>query len=244
MQILVANIPVEVVKKKIKNMHLSVLPPDGKVRVSAPETLSDESIVMFVRTKIGWIRKQQEKFELQPRQSERQYVSGETLYVWERQFFLQVEYSYKGNSLVLVGDKAILTVRKESTAKQRENFVNEWYRTLLKAEVEKYLPKWERITGLKCSGWQSKYMTTKWGTCNTSTGKIWLNLQLAKKPIECLEYVILHELSHLKVKNHGPEFVAILDQHMPYWREYKRQLNDSKLDYMISSNVEDEEVRP
>lgn len=244
MQILIANIPVEIVKKKIKNMHLSVLPPDGKVRVSAPETLSDESIIMFVRTKVGWIRKQQEKFELQPRQSERHYVSGETLYVWGRQFFLQVEYSYKGNSLILVGDKAILTVRKESTAKQRENFVNEWYRTLLKAEVEKYLPKWERITGLKCSGWQSKYMTTKWGTCNTSTGKIWLNLQLAKKPIECLEYVILHELSHLKVKNHGPEFVAILDQHMPYWREYKRQLNDSKLDYMIPSNTADEEVWP
>ena len=232
MQILVANIPVEVVKKKIKNMHLSVLPPDGKVRVSAPETLSDESIVMFVRTKIGWIRKQQEKFELQPRQSERQYVSGETLYVWERQFFLQVEYSYKGNSLVLVGDKAILTVRKESTAKQRENFVNEWYRTLLKAEVEKYLPKWERITGLKCSGWQSKYMTTKWGTCNTSTGKIWLNLQLAKKPIECLEYVILHELIHLKVRNHGPEFVTEMNRYMQNWREIRNQLNESKLDYL------------
>lgn len=235
MQILVSNIPVEVVKKKIKNMHLSVLPPDGKVRVSAPETLSDESIIMFVRTKIGWIRKQQEKFEQQPRQSERQYVSGETLYVWGKQYFLQVEYSYKGNSLILSGDKAILTVRKESTTKQRETFVNEWYRTLLKAEVEKYLPKWERITGLKCSSWQSKYMTTKWGTCNTSTCKIWLNLQLAKKPIECLEYVILHELAHLKVTNHGPEFVAILDQHMPCWRECKKQLNDSKLDYMYKS---------
>lgn len=232
MQILVSNIPVEVVKKKIKNMHLSVLPPDGKVRVSAPETLSDESIIMFVRTKIGWIRKQQEKFEQQPRQSERQYVSGETLYVWGKQYFLQVEYSYKGNSLILSGDKAILTVRKERTTKQRETFVNEWYRTLLKAEVEKYLPKWERITGLKCSSWQSKYMTTKWGTCNTSTCKIWLNLQLAKKPIECLEYVILHELAHLKVKNHGAEFVAILDQHMPYWREMKKQLNDSTLDYL------------
>lgn len=232
MQILVSDIPVEVVKKKIKNMHLSVLPPDGKVRVSAPETLSDESIIMFVRTKIGWIRKQQEKFEQQPRQSERQYVSGETLYVWGKQYFLQVEYSYRGNSLILSGDKAILTVRKESTAKQRETFVNEWYRVLLKAEVEKYLPKWERITGLKCSSWQSKYMTTKWGTCNTSTCKIWLNLQLAKKPIECLEYVILHELAHLKVKNHGAEFVAILDQHMPYWREMKKQLNDSILDYL------------
>jgi len=232
MQILVANIPVEIVKKKIKNMHLSVLPPDGKVRVSAPETLSDESIIMFVRTKLGWIRKQQEKFELQPRQSERQYISGETLYVWGRQYFLQVEYSYKGNSLVLSGDKAVLTVRKESTPKQRENFVNEWYREKLKTEVEKYLPKWERITGLKCSSWQSKYMTTKWGTCNTSTKKIWLNLQLAKKPIECLEYVILHELAHLRVKDHGPEFVAILDGHMPQWQERRRLLNESKLDFM------------
>lgn len=232
MQIFVANIPVEVVKKKIKNMHLSVLPPDGRVRVSAPETLTDEAIVMFVRTKLGWIKKQQDKFELQPRQSERQYISGETLYVWGRQYFLQVEYSYKGNSLVLSGDKAILTVRKESTPKQRENFVNEWYREKLKTEVDKYLPKWERITGLKCSSWQSKYMTTKWGTCNTSTQKIWLNLQLAKKPIECLEYVILHELAHLKVKDHGPKFVAILDGHMPQWQERRRLLNESKLDFM------------
>ena len=234
MQILVANIPVEVVKKKIKNMHLSVLPPDGKVRVSAPETLSDESIIMFVRTKLGWIRKQQEKFEQQPRQSERQYVSGETLYVWGRQYFLQVEHSYKGNSLVLSGDRAILTVRQESTPEQRETFVNEWYRILLKAEIEKYLPKWERITGLQCSSWQTKYMTTRWGTCNTATCKIWLNLQLAKKPIECLEYVILHELAHLKVKNHGPEFMAILEQYMPNWNERRRLLNESTLDYFPS----------
>lgn len=232
MQILVANIPVEVIKKNIKNMHLSVLPPDGKVRVSAPETLSDESIVMFVRTKVGWIKKQQEKFEQQPRQSERQYVSGETLYVWGRQYFLLVEHSYKGNALVLSGDKAILTVRKESTAKQRESFVNEWYRTQLKAEVERYLPKWEKITGLQCSSWQSKYMTTKWGTCNTSTGKIWLNLQLAKKPIECLEYVILHELVHLRVRNHGPEFVVEMNRYMQNWREIRNQLNESKLDYL------------
>lgn len=137
-------------------------------------------------------------------------------------------------SLVFSGDRAILTVRKESTAKQREAFVNEWYREQLKREVAKYLPKWEKITGLYCSGWQSKYMTTKWGTCNTNTRKIWLNLQLAKKPIECLEYVILHELAHLKVKNHGPEFVAVLDQHMPQWQERKKLLNESKLDYMDS----------
>ena len=232
MRIQVSDIPVEIVKKNIKNMHLAVLPPDGKVRVSAPLSVSDESITMFVRTKLSWVRTQQEKFRSQPRQSEREYVSGETVYVWGKQYFLQVEFSNKGNHLELSGDKAVLTVRKESTAKQRESFVNEWYRRLLKAEVEKYLPKWEQITGLKCSSWQSKYMTTRWGTCNTSTRKIWLNLQLAKKPIECLEYVILHELAHLKVKNHGPEFVEILDQHMPFWRECKKRLNDSKLDYM------------
>ena len=234
MQIVISNIPVEVVRKNIKNMHLSVLPPDGRVCVSAPTQLTDEAITMFVRTKLGWIKKQQEKFQQQPRQSERQYVSGETLYVWGKQYFLQVEYSYKGNVLTLSGDKAILTVRKESSPTQRESFVNEWYRNLLKQEVAKYLPKWEKTTGLYCSSWQSKYMTTKWGTCNPTSKKIWLNLQLAKKPIECLEYVILHELAHLKVHNHGPEFTAILDQYMPYWREHKRRLNDSTLDYLPS----------
>ena len=237
MEIIVSNISVEVIRKNIKNMHLAVLPPDGRVRLSAPTQLTDEAITMFVRTKLGWIKKQQEKFQQQPRQSERQYVSGETLYVWGKQYFLQVEYSYKGNALTLSGDKAILTVRKESSPKQRESFVNEWYRNLLKQEVAKYLPKWEKTTGLYCSSWQSKYMTTKWGTCNTNTQKIWLNLQLAKKPIEGLEYVILHELAHLKVKNHGPEFVAVLDQYMPQWQERKKLLNESKLDYMDSSQA-------
>lgn len=232
MERLISDIQVEIVKKDIKNLHLSVLPPDGRVRVSAPLRLSDESIELFVRTKLSWIKKQQEKFAVQPRQSQRQFVSGETLYVWGRQYFLQVVYSYKGNSLELLGDKAILTVRKESTVKQRESYVNEWYRELLKDEIKILLPKWENSTGLYCSGWQTKYMTTKWGTCNTQTGKIWFNLQLAKKPIECLEYIILHELTHLKVKNHNNEFTEILDKYMPYWRELKKQLNDSKLDYM------------
>lgn len=228
----VAGISVKITKKDIKNMHLYVKPPDGHVEVSAPRHLSDESISMFIRTRVGWIKKQQEKFREQPRQTEREYVSGETLYVWGKQFFFQIEYSNHGNTLTLSGDKAILTVRKESTAQQRENYVNEWYRVLLKAEIEKRLPKWEKLTGLYCSGWQTKKMSTKWGTCNTKTGKIWINLQLAKKPFECLDYILLHELTHLQVKDHGPEFLAILDEYMPYWREVKKQLNDSTLDYL------------
>ncbi len=234
----IAGIPIEVVKKDIKNLHLAVLPPDGAVRVSAPIELSDESIQLFVRTRLGWIRKQQEVFARQPRQSERQFVSGETLYVWGKQYYLQVEHSYKGNALLLSGDKAILTVRKESTAQQREAFVNEWYREKLKAEIERLLPIWENRTNLHCSTWQTKYMTTKWGTCNTKTGKIWINLQLSKKPVECLEYVLLHELAHLKYQNHGKEFVSFMDSQMPYWRDIRKLLNDSTLDYLSPVPVE------
>lgn len=235
MYIEVQGIPVEIIKKNIKNMHLYVQPPDGKVQVSAPKHLSDESIVMFVRTKIGWIKKQRIRFQNQPRQTQRQYVSGESFYVLGKQYYLQVEYSYKGNSLVLSGDKAILTVRKESTVKQRETFVREWYRSVLKTEIEKYLPKWETKTGFYCDSWQTKYMTTRWGTCNVNTKKLWFNLQLAKKPIDCIEYIIIHELAHLKVKNHGEEFVAILDKYMPYWREVKKKLNEQILDYIETS---------
>ena len=139
MQLEISGIKIDVIKKEIKNLHLVVAPPDGKVRVSAPTHLSDESIAMFIRTKLSWIKLQQEKFAQQPRQSVREYVSGETLYVFGQQYYLRVEYSYKGNSLVLKGNEAILTVRKESTAKQREAFVNEWYRSLLKEKIEKIL---------------------------------------------------------------------------------------------------------
>lgn len=232
MQTYLADIPIEIIKKKIKNIHLAVLPPEGRVRISAPETITDEAIILFAKTRIGWIRQQQEKFRQQLRQTERQYISGETLYVWGKQYFLQVDYSYNGNSLVLSGNKAMLAVRKESTTKQREAFINEWYRGMLKEQIEKSLPVWEQRTGLYCSSWQTKYMTTRWGTCNTNTGKIWLNLQLSKKPLECLDYVILHELTHLKIRNHGKDFVAFMDAQMPYWKEIKKQLNDSILDYM------------
>lgn len=239
MHILLSGIPVEIKKKNIKNMHLYVKPPEGHVEVSAPMNMSEESIELFLRTKLGWIRKQQEKFKKQERQSAREYVSGETLYLWGEAYYLNVRHSGKGNSLAIEGGEATLTVRESSTTEQRSRWVNEWYRERLKEQIEKYLPKWETITGLHPTSWQTKYMTTRWGTCNTKSGKIWLNLQLAKKPIECLEYVILHELVHLKVKNHGPEFVALMNEHMPFWRDIRKKLNDSKLDYMEYDNGDD-----
>ena len=173
----ISGILIEVDKKSIKNMHLYVKPPKGNVSVSAPLAMSNETIERFVRTKISWIKKQVVKFDNQLRQSEREYISGETLYVWGKQYYLQTNYGHK-NSLFLSGDNAVLTVRKESTAEQRENFVREWYRELLKAEIARVLPTWEKTTGLKARNWQTKYMTSRWGTCNIKTGKIWLNLQL------------------------------------------------------------------
>ena len=228
MQTKICGITVEIIEKQIKNMHLYVLPPDGRVRVTASVSLSLNDIEMFVRAKLNWIKKHQEIFRNRPVQPEKQYASGETLYLWGKPFCLQVEYGGRKNSLVLSENKAILTVRRESTAAQREKFVNEQYREILKKKISEILPVWEKITGLYCSGWQTKNMKTRWGTCNTQTRKIWLNLQLAQKPPECLEYVILHELAHLKVKNHGPRFTAVLDRYMPSWRERKKLLN-SKL---------------
>lgn len=227
----ISGIPIEICKKNIKNVHLYVKPPNGMVTVSAPLAMSDEAIERFVRTKASWIKKQVAKFESQPRQSEREYVSGETLYVWGKQYYLQTEYGNR-NSLVLSGDKAILTVRNESTREQRDVFVREWYRELLKVEITRLLPKWERITGLNVTGWQTKYMTTRWGTCNVKTGKIWLNLQLAKKTMDSLEYVILHELIHLVEKNHNERFISLMDTYMPLWREVKSTLNEQTLDFM------------
>ena len=230
MQIEISGIKIEVQKKNIKNLRLAVLPPDGAVRISAPTYLSDDSIHAFVSSKIDWIKRQRERFGDQPKRAEREYASGESISVLGQQYFLRVEHSGKGNSLVLSGNEAILTVRKESTANQREAFVNEWYRALLKEQIAIYLPKWEEITGLHPDSCQIKNMTTRWGTCNVSARRIWLNLQLAKKPTECLEYVILHELTHLKVYNHGKDFAAIMDRYMPDWREIRKRLNDLVID--------------
>ncbi|MCL2752868.1 MAG: M48 family metallopeptidase [Defluviitaleaceae bacterium] len=228
----ISGIDIQVNRKKIKNMHLYVKPPNGTVSVSAPLNIKDDAIERFVYTKISWIKTQQAKFASQLRQTERRYVSGETLYLWGKQYFLQVDFGNK-NNITLSGNTVLLTVRQESTVKQRDNFVREWYREQLKCEIIRLLPKWEDMTGLKCDSWQTKYMTSKWGTCNLVKKKLWFNLQLAKKPIECLEFIILHELIHLKVKNHNAEFTALMDKYMPLWKEIKKKLNVQILDYWV-----------
>ncbi len=228
-KLIVSDIDIEVHKKKIKNMHLYVLPPDGRVRISAPTTADDEAIKLFAITKIAWIKKQKAKFENQPRQTEREYVSGESHYVWGRRYRMEVRHSHK-NNVDIKGDRLILTVRKVSSQDQRENVMNEWYRARLKEVLPGLVEKWEKIIGVKSESVRVKNMRTRWGTCNTKDKRIWINLQLAKKPVECLEYIIVHELVHLLEKNHGPAFIAHMDKYLPDWRITRNYLNDFIMD--------------
>ena len=229
MNINISGIDVQINKKNIKNMHLSVKPPLGNVVVSAPLLMSQKSIENFVRLNFGWIKKQQEKFANQPRMTARQYVSGETYYIWGKQFFLEFKPSQK-RAFKIDGNKIILEMKAESTAKQREHFIREEFRKILIEQLNRLIPKWEETTGLYCDSFQTKYMLTRWGTCNSKAKRIWINLQMVEKPLECLEYIILHELTHLKISNHGKDFIANMDKYMPDWKDRKNLLNEQILD--------------
>ena len=228
-KMVVSNIEIEINKKSIKNMHLSVLPPHGKVRVSAPIDVKDEVIQVFVITKIGWIKKQIEKFENQLRQTEREYVSGESHYVWGRRYRMEIRHNH-ANNVEIKGNKLILTVREASTTQQRENVLTEWYREQLNEKLPELVEKWEEIIGVKVESVRVKNMLTRWGSCNTKDKRVWINLQLAKKPIECLEYVVVHELVHLLEKNHNSVFIEYMDKFLPDWRVTKDELNSFIMD--------------
>ena len=229
MNIDISGIDVQINKKNIKNMHLSVKPPLGKVVVSAPLLMSQKSIENFIRLNSGWIRKQQEKFVNQSRMSARQYVSGETYYIWGKQYFLEFVPAAK-RDFKIDGNKIVLSMKENTTAGQRERFVREQFRKILTEQLERLIPKWEKTTGLYCNSFQTKYMMTRWGTCNSKAKRIWINLQMVEKPLECLEYVILHELTHLKISNHGKDFIANMDKYMPDWKDKKNLLNEQILD--------------
>ena len=236
MQIVISGIPIDIHKKNIKNMHLQIKPPNGQVVISAPLSMDDKAIEVYARTNLGWIKKQIEKFQQQPRSAKRPYVSGETMYIWGKQYYLSFVPDSRKNSFKIQGNSIVLSMRKNSTVKQREKYIREQYRRLLKGEIEKILPKWEQITGLHCESWQIKYMITRWGTCNTEKKKLWFNLQLAQILVECLEYVILHELIHLKERTHNSIFIAYMDMYMKNWREVRKELNDLRLDYYEFQN--------
>lgn len=220
------ELTLQVNRKAIKNLHISVLPPDGKIRVSAPNHLSDTAIRRAIIPRIPWIKKQQQAFEKQPRQSERRYVSGETHYLWGKRYRLTVAEIEGPNRVYVKGSTRLqFHVKPGTSIEKKENLINEWYRQQLKQRIEQLIRHWQPTIGVKPSQWGVKKMKTKWGSCNTTSKRIWLNLELAKKPVECLEFILVHELVHLKERHHNDRFKQLMDSFLPDWRERRNFLN-------------------
>jgi predicted metal-dependent hydrolase len=229
-QIHVNGLAVEIVRKNIKNAHLAVYPPNGRIRVAVPSLVDDEAVRLLVITRLGWIKRQQAKFLSQPRQTEREYVSGESHYFLGNRYLLNVIYA-DGTPKVAIRNKTTLdlTVRPNSDCETRERVLLAWYRRELKAIVPDIVAKWEAIIGVQITEWGIKQMKTKWGTCNISARRIWLNLELVKKPVHCVEYVIVHELVHLLERHHNDRFTGFMDKFLPNWRFLRDELNAQPL---------------
>jgi hypothetical protein len=222
----VSGIKVEVVRKDIKNLHLGVYPPNGRVRVAAPRVVSDEAVRLAVIDKLGWIKRQKARFADQPRQSQREMVNGESHYFLGRRYRLRVHEHDAPARVAVRGVAGIdLFVRPGTSAEQREAFLLRWHREHLKGLIPPLLEKWQKLLHVRAAAWGIKRMRTKWGSCNPSARRVWFNLELAKKPEQCIEYIVVHELTHLRERHHNERFTALLDAHMPQWRTYRDMLN-------------------
>lgn len=229
-QIVVSGLPVQIVRKAIKNLHLGVYPPNGRVRVAAPLAVSDHAVRLAVVGKLGWIKRQRARFADQPRQSQRELVSGETHYFLGRRYRLRViEHRGPGRVVLRTRTRLELWVRPGADAQARDKVLQRWYRARLHELVPPLLAKWEPILGVHAADWRIKRMKTKWGACNVDARRIWLNLELVKKPVRCLEYLIVHELLHLTERRHSDRFVRLMDKRLPLWRQCRHDLNAAPL---------------
>jgi predicted metal-dependent hydrolase len=229
-RITVRGIAVDVVRKDIKNLHLGVYPPHGRVRVAAPLVVNDEAVRLAVIDKLGWIKRQKARFAEQPRQSQREMVNGESHYFLGQRYRLRVHERDGRGKVALRGIASLdLFVRPGTSSDQREALLLRWHREQLRALIPPSLEKWQPILGVQVADWGIKKMKTKWGSCNPAARRIWLNLELAKKPMQCLEYIVVHELVHLLERHHNERFTALMDAHMPQWRQYREMLNRTPL---------------
>jgi len=223
--IVLGNITVDVELKDIKNIHLSVYPPVGKVRIAAPLRFDMETIRMYAISKLSWIRKQQEKILSQQREAQREYTSRESHYYLGKRYLLKVVKTETRQHVEIKHNNIVLHIHADTSTVQKQTILQEWYREQLKEIVPKYIAKWEETMQVKVAEFGIKKMKTKWGTCNREASRIWINLELSKKPLECLEYIVVHEMVHLLERNHNNNFVAYMDKFLPQWRHLKEELN-------------------
>lgn len=226
----VGGIDVEVVRKDIKNLHLAVYPPHGRVRIAVPERLDAEAVRSAVATRLGWIRRHQERIQNQERQSRREMVNGESHYAWGRRYRLKVIMDAPSNRVALDGPFTMtLEARPGANADRMRLILHDWYRSELKARIPSLLDRWTPVIGVEVAEWGVKKMKTRWGSCNREARRIWLNLELAKKPPDCLEYVVVHEMVHILERLHNRHFKDLMDQFMPKWRSHRDELNRAPL---------------
>lgn len=230
-QITVSNIKIDVEKKDIKNLHLGVYPPNGRVRIAAPLKVDDESIRLFAISKLSWIRKQQRSFASQERETEREFISGESHYFNGRRYLLNIIHT-EGKAMVVLRHRHIdLYIKPGSSREKRASVIAKFYRNYLNEQIPSLIAKWEKKMKVRVDEYGIKQMKTKWGTCNIEAKRIWLNLELAKKPFSCLEYIVMHEMVHLLERHHNNIFIAYMDKFLPQWRALKNELNKSPVSH-------------
>ncbi|TDK65837.1 M48 family metallopeptidase [Sapientia aquatica] len=223
------EISITVTRKDIKNVHLTVHPPDGRVTLAAPSNTRLEVARAYAISKLAWIREQQRKLECQARETPRQFIERESHRVWGRRYLMTVDYQDVKPSVFLSNKRIKLIVRPGCSAEKRAEVMHEWHKSLMHEVVPPLIQKWERKLKVNVSGYFLQRMKTKWGSCNHAAGNIRLNTELVKKPKDLLEYVIVHEMAHLIEPTHSDRFIAILDEHYPRWREARLELNELPL---------------
>lgn len=223
----VSNISAEVEWKEIKNVHLTIYPPDARIHVSAPIRMTEEAVRLFLITKISWINQRVSQILEQNRQTPREYVSGENHYFKGQRYRLKVLCHHAPAKVEIQGNEYIkLYVREGTTKERRAEVLREWYRLEFKSILSPLIAKWEYILGVKVNKWEVKQMKTLWGSCNHNMRNIIFNLELIKKPIQCIEYIVVHELLHIKVRLHNEEYTALLTRYFPNWKQLKEELNE------------------
>lgn len=227
-QLTISDITIDVVRKDIKNIHLAVYPPTGRVRIAAPLKVNDDAIRLFAISKLGWIKRNQRKFDRQERIPAREYKERESHYFQGRRYLLNIIEHDAAPKVVLKSKKYIeLHVRPDTTKEKCHEIMTEWYRKELKSQIPEIIAKWEKILNVEVNDWHVKQMKTKWGSCNIDKKRILLNLELAKKPERCLEYIVVHEMIHLLERHHNDRFLYYMDTYLPNWRQLKDELNKS-----------------
>ena len=224
-QIMLGDMRVDVVQKGIKNVHLSVYPPTGRVRISAPLRMDLDTIRIFAISKLSWIKRQKNKLLSQERETAREYITRESHCYLGKRYLLKVIEHNAPPEVIVKHETVEMYIRPNTAIKKRKEILDEWYRQRLKGILPEIIAKWEKRVRVKVVEFAIKKMKTKWGTCNIKAKRIWLNLELAKKPKRCLEYILVHEMIHLLERHHNERFLAYLDKYLPQWHFYKEELN-------------------